>query len=217
VSTARLSIDLAAPGMPQHVTEILDKPSENRTDEERSAAINWYATIDPDWQRLNQAVLEHQAKAPRPTLAKAMISSEGLPPVRLNTQGADFLEQTYFLRRGDPNLKDAVAAQGFLQVLTPSGDGAGHWQASPPAGWRTSYRRRALADWLTDVDRGAGTLLAHRQAHAQAAAVAEKPFRIDTHHHLSSPGFIAEITGRRTGQVPLMNMRSIRSGWTASA
>ena len=32
----------------------------------------------------------------------------------------------------------------------------------------------------------------------------QKPFRIDTHHHLSSPGFIAEIAGRRTGQVPLM-------------
>jgi predicted TIM-barrel fold metal-dependent hydrolase len=37
-----------------------------------------------------------------------------------------------------------------------------------------------------------------------AQSAAEKPFRIDTHHHLSSPGFIAEISGRRTGQVPLM-------------
>ena len=39
---------------------------------------------------------------------------------------------------------------------------------------------------------------------ARAQAPAEKPFRIDTHHHISSPGFIAEIAGRRTGQVPLM-------------
>ena len=37
-----------------------------------------------------------------------------------------------------------------------------------------------------------------------AQAQAEKPFRIDTHHHLSSPGFIKEITDRKTGQVPLM-------------
>ena len=44
---------------------------------------------------------------------------------------------------------------------------------------------------------------------AQAPVVGEKPFRIDTHHHLSSPGFIAEIAGRRTGQVPLMK-------WTVS-
>jgi 6-methylsalicylate decarboxylase len=41
-------------------------------------------------------------------------------------------------------------------------------------------------------------------ASAQTASAAEKPFRIDVHHHLSSPGFIAEISGRRTGQVPLM-------------
>jgi 6-methylsalicylate decarboxylase len=54
------------------------------------------------------------------------------------------------------------------------------------------------------VTLGAGTLLADQQARAQVAAVPEKPFRIDTHHHLSSPGFIAEITGRRTGQLPLM-------------
>jgi hypothetical protein len=146
--------------MPQQIKEILDKPSENRTAEERAAAVNWYATIDPEWQKLNQAAGEHLAKAPKPTLARAMISSEGLAPVRLNTQGADFLEQTHFLRRGDPNLKDAVAAQGFLQVLTPSHDDARRWQASPPAGWRTSYRRRALAEWLTDVDHGAGALLA---------------------------------------------------------
>jgi len=48
---------------------------------------------------------------------------------------------------------------------------------------------------------GAATLLADRPAGAQAP---DKPFRIDVHHHLSSPGFIAEISGRRTGQVPLM-------------
>ena len=45
---------------------------------------------------------------------------------------------------------------------------------------------------------------ADRQACGQPSSVAEKPFRIDVHHHLSSPGFIAEISGRRTGQVPLM-------------
>src|SRR5207253_2158425 len=60
----------------------------------------------------------------------------------------------------DPNAKDGVAAQGFLQVLEPSADAEKRWQAAPPAGWRTSYRRRALAEWLTDLDQGAGRLLA---------------------------------------------------------
>jgi predicted TIM-barrel fold metal-dependent hydrolase len=40
---------------------------------------------------------------------------------------------------------------------------------------------------------------------------ADKPFRIDTHHHMSSPGFIAEISGRRTGQVPLMQWTVAKS------
>jgi hypothetical protein len=35
-----------------------------------------------------------------------------------------------------------------------------HWHVDPPKGWRTSYRRRALADWMTDPKEGAGQLLA---------------------------------------------------------
>ncbi|MGH9895539.1 MAG: hypothetical protein ACREA0_26855, partial [bacterium] len=44
------------------------------------------------------------------------------------------------------------------------------------------------------------TLLA-AQARAPASA---QPFRIDTHHHYSSPAFIEEIVRRNTGQRPLM-------------
>jgi hypothetical protein len=34
------------------------------------------------------------------------------------------------------------------------------WQVAPPDGWRTSYRRRAMAQWITDAQQGAGQLLA---------------------------------------------------------
>ena len=57
----------------------------------------------------------------------------------------DFLKETHFLRRGDPAQKEAVADQGFLQVLMPGADAGKRWQTAPPTGWRTSYRRRALA------------------------------------------------------------------------
>lgn len=57
---------------------------------------------------------------------------------------------------------------------------------------------------------GAGTLSGGHPVGAQVPA-AERPFRIDTHHHLSSPGFIAEIAGRRTGQVPLMRWTVAKS------
>jgi predicted TIM-barrel fold metal-dependent hydrolase len=62
--------------------------------------------------------------------------------------------------------------------------------------------RRRFLGGLAGV--GAGAAFTGRQARAQGTAVAEKPFRIDTHHHLASPGFIAEIAGRRTGQAPLI-------------
>ncbi len=44
----------------------------------------------------------------------------------------------------------------------------------------------------------------NEEVSAQAPSSIDKPFRIDVHHHVSSPGFIAEISGRRTGQAPLM-------------
>ncbi|MCS7045591.1 MAG: DUF1553 domain-containing protein, partial [Gemmataceae bacterium] len=108
--------------------------------------------------KLDQAVKEHAKKAPTPP--KVLIATEGLPPVRLHSQGEDFLPETHFLRRGDPANKEGVATQSFLQVLMPGPEAQHRWQTPPPPGWRTSYRRRALAEWLTDVDHGAGALLA---------------------------------------------------------
>ncbi len=83
--------------------------------------------------------------------------------MRLHTADAsipDFYPQTYYLKRGDVNQKDGVAETGFLQVLMRSPDGAAHWITPRPAGARTSFRRAALAKWLTDIRQGAGSLAA---------------------------------------------------------
>ncbi|MBY0522193.1 MAG: PSD1 and planctomycete cytochrome C domain-containing protein [Gemmataceae bacterium] len=122
--------------------------------------IERLSTADPEWIKLVSAVQQHEKKAPKPTLVKALISTEGLPAVRLHTQGGDFLNETHFLKRGDPDNKEGVATASFLQVLMPGTDQEKRWQSAPPQGWRTSYRRRAMAEWLTDVDNGAGRLLA---------------------------------------------------------
>jgi hypothetical protein len=143
---------------PQNVAIILKLPADQRNKEQSAEVAKWYRTIDTEWKKLNQKVQDHAKKAPQPP--KMMISSEGLPAVRLHTQGADFLNETHFLRRGDVNQKDGLAAPGFLQVLLPGAEADNRWQASPPAGWRTSYRRRALAEWITDTENGGGRLLA---------------------------------------------------------
>lgn len=118
------------------------------------------STTSEDRSKIQLQLDQHAKREPRDGTAKMLISSEGVPAVRTHTQGGDFLEQTHFLKRGDPNQKGEVATQGFLQVLTRAPDGEKHWQAAPPPGWRTSYRRRALAAWITDSDCGAGQLLA---------------------------------------------------------
>jgi hypothetical protein len=160
ISTARAPVALQGQAMPASIATTLTMPPVRRTPTQTIALLKWYRSIDPEWRKLNQRVQHHLARAPKPALAKALISSEGLPAVRLHTQGADFLNETHFLNRGDPTQKIAVASQGFLQVLDRATDHEKHWQVPPSRGWRTSYRRRALAEWITDVDQGAGHLLA---------------------------------------------------------
>ncbi len=159
VSAAK-SPPLVGDGIPAKARAALAVPVTKRTGEQATILLDWYRTIDPAWRALNDKREAHLAKAPQPATAKCLVATEGLPAVRLHTQGEDFFPQTFFLRRGDPDNKEGAAPQGFLQALMPSADAVPHWQTPPPAGWRTSYRRRALAEWLTDARDGAGQLLA---------------------------------------------------------
>src|SRR5206468_8556305 len=143
-----------------NVATVLDTPADKRTPEQSAALLKWYGTLDPEWQKLNQPVQDHLAKAPKPNMTQVMVCSEGVTPIRHHTQGADFFNETYFLKRGDCDQKMGQAQQAFLQVLMLSPDKEKHWQFAPPEGSKTSYRRRALANWITDTEYGAGHLLA---------------------------------------------------------
>jgi uncharacterized protein DUF1549/uncharacterized protein DUF1553/cytochrome c len=150
----------APQALPTRIVAILGLPADKRNSQQASALLSWYRTIDPEWQQLNRQSLDHLQKAPIRKTVKMLVASEGLPPVRLYTQGDDFFKQTFFLRRGDVNQKVALATVGVLQVLDSAADQEKHWQSPPPAGARTSYRRRAIAEWVTDSKCGAGALLA---------------------------------------------------------
>ena len=144
--------------VPPEIESILATAQDQRTDGHSLALITWYRGIDSQWLGLRDKIAEQARAKPQPTVVKALISSEGLPAVRLHTQGGDFLEQTHFLKRGDTNQKGDVATPSFLQVLMNAPEAK--WQVEPPRGWRTSYRRVGLANWLTDPVDGAGHLLA---------------------------------------------------------
>ncbi len=132
-----------------------------RDPEQKKLALGWFARhVDPRWQELERRRAEHLKKAPRPKKSKVLVCTEGLPPVRLHSQGKEFYEKTYYLRRGDPEQKEGEATPDYMQVLTTAPEGKDHWHQDPPPGWRTSYRRRNFAMWLTDPQYGAGHLLA---------------------------------------------------------
>ena len=122
-----------------------------------------YRAQDADWAKLNAKVQQHLAAKPKPKMEKVQVTSEGFKPTKHHADGRGFphfYKKTYFLKRGDANQKDGEASQGFLQVLMRSGKTEKSWQVAAPEGWRTSYRRRSLANWITDTEHGAGHLLA---------------------------------------------------------
>jgi hypothetical protein len=101
--------------------------------------------------------------APEPGKSPVVIVTEGLPQL---PHAADdrhfraFYPQVFVLKRGDANQKLEVATPGFLPVLVGDAAAPARWTEPPPAGARTSFRRAAMARWLTDPEKGAGQLLA---------------------------------------------------------
>ena len=129
----------------------------------RAELLKIYRAQDAQWNQLNAKVQQHLAAKPKPKMEKVQVTSEGFKPTKHHADGRGFphfYKKTYFLKRGDANQKDGEASQGFLQVLMRSGKTEKSWQIAAPEGWRTSYRRRSLANWITDTEHGAGHLLA---------------------------------------------------------
>ncbi len=132
--------------------------------EHRKTFFTYFAKSDPAWVKVDADVQESLAKKPQPNLAKVQVTSEGFPPTKHHADGRGFphfYPETHLLNRGDPNQKLAVAESGYLQVLMRNNKSTPDWQESPPPDWkRTSYRRLGLANWMSDVENGAGHLLA---------------------------------------------------------
>ena len=145
---------------PGFVSKYRANPEKKITSSDMIEAIRIQRSLDPVWKGLALQLSTMELKKPLPATLKALVSSEGLPAVRLHTQGGDFLEQTHFLKRGDPNQKGNVAFPSFLEILTNHPENSSHWIKSAPEQSRTPLFRKALADWITDTRSGAGNLVA---------------------------------------------------------
>jgi hypothetical protein len=161
VTTRPAPVPLAGETRPQAVAELVERAAKGWPLAED--ATRAFAKIDPEHQKLEKAVKDHLAKKPKPTLTKSLVTTEGMAPLKHNADGRGFphfYKETFVLARGDVNKKQGLATQGFLQVLMRAPEQEKRWVADPPAGARTPGRRSALARWLTDVDAGAGPLVA---------------------------------------------------------
>ena len=78
---------------------------------------------------------------------------------RFGTKKENFLMKSdvYFLQRGDVKRKQDIVTQSFPQVLMRADRKETHWQEDSD---RKRAPRAALANWITDVEEGAGQLLA---------------------------------------------------------
>ena len=70
--------------------------------------------------------------------------------------------ETFLLARGDFRAKGEPVELGFLTALTRGKTPADYWTAARAGSRRpdSTQQRRAMAEWMTDIDHGAGALVA---------------------------------------------------------
>ena len=152
---------LDAESLPGPVAAVFDalRKKTALSEAQRTTLFDWWKRRDAGWRASEAKLAAHDSAKVRP-MTKVLVCAEGYKPLVMHSQGANFFEQTHILKRGNTAMKDSVATQSFLQVLMFSADAASQWAWTPPQGSQFSGRRRSLANWITDSERGAGALAA---------------------------------------------------------
>jgi hypothetical protein len=104
-----------------------------------------------EWDGLKKELEAAKKSAPKkPAAALAIVDKKAEP------------EKTYLLDRGNFNVKKDLLQVGFLTVLTNGKPPQEYWSEARAeiSDARSTGQRRAMAEWMTDVDHGAGALLA---------------------------------------------------------
>ena len=159
-------VEIGTNDISSHLKADLAEVKEKRDSSSKAwkTAFQWYATTVPAWQMKKKLIDELRNKGSDVKLTKVMVTSEGLPHMKHHADGRGFphfYPQTHLLTRGDVQQKQEVVTAGFLQALTPPNVEQAKWiSLQAPENARTSFRRATLANWMTDVDLGAGALVA---------------------------------------------------------
>jgi len=166
LSTAPNPATFAGDLAPQHLGEIralVALCKNTLTPALRAPMARWFARFDDATQKAYEPLAAHLRKSPRTPYTDIYSTVAG---------GQD----VFLLRRGEVDNKQGRALPGFIQVLETTPAGNAQWLvasadaaatvvdkaavAKSQAATKPVEPRIALANWITDSDRGAGQLLA---------------------------------------------------------
>ncbi len=146
LTTEAAPVTWAGDVAPQHVNEIraiLAANGNTLPAALREPMTRWFAPFDVETAKVVKTVHDHAAAFPRPNLSEVYTTVAG---------GQD----VFFLRRGEVDNKQDKAEPGFLQVLMRETNDKTVSATAP----MVVDPRVGLANWMTDVEHGAGPLLA---------------------------------------------------------
>jgi len=104
-----------------------------------------------EWNSREKAFKLAEARKPKPLPTAYGFADFGPKP-----------RETFLLARGDFHAKSEPVELGFLTALTRDKTPSDYWVAARAESRRSdsTQQRRAMAEWMTDLDHGAGTLVA---------------------------------------------------------
>jgi hypothetical protein len=147
------------------IAEKLPMTKELPSSDAWKTVLAWYKSVDPQWSQLNSKLTKLQADGPAFRRTNVLVTTEGEPHVPHHADGRGyphFYPETHLLRRGDVDQKVSVVSPGFPKVFLkdPNAPAELSWTDSKKSNSKSSYRRAALANWLTDTTDGTGALVA---------------------------------------------------------
>ena len=147
------------------IAEKLPMTKELPSSDAWKTVLAWYKSVDPQWSQLNSKLKKLQADGPALRRTNVLVTTEGEPHVPHHADGRGyphFYPETHLLRRGDVDQKVSVVSPGFPRVFLKDLNAPAEltWADSTKSNSKSSYRRAALAKWLTDTTDGTGALVA---------------------------------------------------------
>lgn len=147
------------------IAEKLPMTKELPSSDAWKTALAWYKSVDPQWSQLNSKLTKLQADGPAFRRTNVLVTTEGEPHVPHHADGRGyphFYPETHLLRRGDVDQKVSVVSPGIPKVFLKDLNAPAEltWADATKSNSKSSYRRAALANWLTDTTDGTGALVA---------------------------------------------------------